>query len=209
MDHCCNNKESALTVLREKQGRVLKIVLVINALMFIIEFISGLRASSMALLGDSLDMLGDAIVYGFSLFVLTRNAQWRARASLSKGLIMLGFGLSVLVAVVFKILYPVVPAAETMGLIGLLVLAANLVCLFLLTRHRADDLNMRSVWLCSRNDIVANVSVLIAAALVAFTQSIWPDIIIGLLIAVLFLRSAFEVTTKSIQELKAAQSNGF
>lgn len=204
MDDCCNDKETVLTTLREKQGRVLKIVLVINALMFLVEFGAGLNASSMALMGDSLDMLGDTIVYGFSLFVLARSAKWRARASLSKGLIMLGFGLSVLAAAIFKILNPVVPAAETMGLIGFLVLAANLTCLFLLTRHRADDLNMRSVWLCSRNDIVANVGVLCAAALVAYTHSIWPDIAVGLLIAILFLRSAFDVTKESVQELKTA-----
>ena len=112
------------------------------------------------------------------------------------------FGLFVLGEVIAKLAWPVVPVAETIGTIGLLALIANLTCLTLLTRHRSDDINMHSVWLCSRNDIIANTGVLAAAAGVAITQSGWPDIIIGLIIATLFLRSAFEVITRANRQLR-------
>lgn len=209
MTNCCEDKGCAIEALRAKQARVLKIVLAINTGMFFTEFAAGLLAQSMALLGDSLDMLGDALVYGFSLYVLGRGATWRAGAALLKSMIMLAFGLGVLWVAVDKLLHPAVPIAETMGLIGLLALAANGVCLFLLTRHRQDDINMRSVWICSRNDILANLGVLTAAVMVSYTQSMWPDIVIGLGIATLFLASAFKVTAESVRELSAEMNPKF
>jgi Co/Zn/Cd efflux system component len=115
-----------------------------------------------------------------------------------KGLIMAAFGIGVLAEATMKALSGVVPAAETMGVIGAVALLANVFCLVLLFRHRSDDVNMRSTWLCSRNDIVANVGVLGAAALVAITQTNWPDIIIGSLIALLFFASALTVLQESL-----------
>jgi cation diffusion facilitator family transporter len=205
MKSCCENKASELNALRSEQGKILKIVLLINAVMFIVEFTMGWRARSSALMADSLDMFGDALVYGFSLYVLNKSVQWRSTAALLKGVIISAFGLIVLAEVGFKLFSDVVPKAETMGFIGTLALVANLVCLQLLLKHKNDDLNMRSTFICSRNDIISNVGVLLAAIVVSFTQSKWPDIIIGLTIATLFLRSAFPIITESLAELKAAK----
>ena len=120
---------------------------------------------------------------------------------------MAGFGFFVLGQAIYRIVYPQLPVFEAIGAIGLLALAANSICFYLLWRHRADDINMSSVWLCSRNDIIANISVLFAAAGVWLTQSGWPDIVIGLALAALFLRSALHVLRESIRELRAARAN--
>jgi Co/Zn/Cd efflux system component len=154
-------------------------------------------------LADSLDMLGDALVYGFSIYVVARGARMKAIAALFKGGIMAVFGLFVLGQAVYRIVFPQVPVFEAIGAIGLLALVANSICFVLLWRHRADDINMSSVWLCSRNDIVANVSVLFAAAGVWLTDSGWPDILVGLALAALFLRSALFVLRGVITELRA------
>jgi Co/Zn/Cd efflux system component len=172
----------------------------------VVEAAAGLVAHSTALLADSLDMLGDALVYGFSLYVLWRSAEWKAAAAVLKGAIMAVFGVGVLIEAVYKAIAGVVPMAETMGIIGLLVLLGNGLCFLLLFRHRSDDLNMRSTWLCSRNDILANLSVLIAAAGVKVLDSSWPDILIGAAIAALFLRSAFTVLHESFAELQKLKS---
>lgn len=198
---CCESKSSELEVLRNKQGQVLKLVLIINAAMFFIEFTSGLISRSSALMADSLDMFGDAAVYGFSLYALHRGQIWRARAGLLKGIIMAAFGFLVLGQTIYRLATGSVPEAEVMGLIGLLALAANLVCVFLLYRHKSDDINMRSTWLCSRNDIIANCGVLAASSLVAYTHSAIPDLVVGTLIAILFLKSSFEVITEARTEL--------
>lgn len=202
MGSCCEDKACELESLRINQSRVLKWVLLINAVMFLIEYTAGLLAHSTALLADSLDMLGDALVYGFSLYVLYRSAKWRAVSALFKGIIMLAFGLFVLAEAGYKIVNPVLPSAELIGSIGVLALAANMLCLKLLWAHKSDDINMRSVWLCSRNDVIANSGVLVAAVAVWLLQSRWPDIIIGLIIAALFLRSAWSVLAESIAEIR-------
>lgn len=200
---CCEAKSAELAKLREKQGTVLKWVLAINAVMFVVEFGFGLLSRSSALMADSLDMFGDAAVYGFSLFALNRGAIWRARAGLSKGVIMAIFGIVVLGQTIYRFLIASVPVAETMGAIGALALAANATCLFLLYRHRADDINMRSTWLCSRNDIVSNFGVIIAAVLVGLLNSGWPDLVVGVAIAGLFLKSAYEVVGEAKDELSS------
>jgi cation diffusion facilitator family transporter len=198
----CENKSCEISVLRESHGRVLWIVLAINAVMFVVEGWAGLLAHSTSLLADALDMLGDAMVYGFSLFVLARSVRWHAGAALSKGGFMLAFGLGVLGEGIYKAIHPVVPAAETMGIVGGIALAANVVCFGLLYRHRADNLNMSSTWLCSRNDLIANVGVLLAASATYVLTSRWPDIVVGCIIAALFLRSAFSVLSQAIRALR-------
>lgn len=200
---CCGAKAEALNLLREKQGRVLKVVLALNATMFIVEFTFGIIGHSTALLADSLDMFGDAVVYAFSLYVLAKSLRWRAGSSLLKGLIMLLFGVGVLVEAFVKSLANALPDAPTIGLVGLAALAVNGICLWLLWSHREDDINMRSTWLCSRNDIIANGGVLIAAAATAFTQSKWFDIGIGVIIAVIFLRSASHVIREALSVLQS------
>jgi cation diffusion facilitator family transporter len=206
MEACCEAKSEELTALRSRQGRVLAAVLLINAVMFCVEFGAGLVAGSTALLGDSLDMLGDSLVYGFSLYVLHKSLVWRARAALLKGLVMLAFGFGVLLEAGLRLRAGFTPSAPIMAGIGSLALAANTCCFFLLWRHRADDLNLRSTWLCSRNDLVANSAVLVAAGLVAELQSLWPDLLVGVGIALLFLRTALAVLRESSAELVRAHA---
>ena len=199
---CCEDKGCEITALRESHRRVLWIVLAINAGMFLVEGWAGLLAHSTSLLADALDMLGDALVYGFSLFVLARSARWQAGAALAKGGFMLAFGLGVLGEALYKVFHPVMPGVETMGIVGGIALAANLVCFFLLYRHRGDNLNMSSTWLCSRNDLIANVGVLLAAGGSYLLVSRWPDIIVGGIIASLFLSSALNVLGQAIRALR-------
>jgi Co/Zn/Cd efflux system component len=186
-----------------RQRSVLRVVLWINIVMFLAEATAGFLTHSTALLADSVDMLGDAIVYGFSLYVVARGAVWQARAALLKGLIMASFGIGVVVQVVLKILSGVLPSAEVMGSIGVLAIVANGVCLALLWRRRTDDINMRSAWVCSLNDVGGNAAVLVASAAVALTGSGWPDIVVGLLIAATFGASAASVIKSSTQRLRA------
>src|SRR6267143_2268343 len=189
MDECCDFRSD----IPERQRRVLTIVLWINAVMFVVEFVAGLASHSTALLADSVDMLGDAIVYGFSLCVIGRGTAWQARAALLKGIIMAAFGVGVVVQVVLKIAQGLTPTVEVMGGVGALAFVANLACLALLWRRRGDDINMRSAWICSRNDVLGNAAVLVAAGAVAATASPWPDVVIGLLVASVFGRSAVQV----------------
>jgi Co/Zn/Cd efflux system component len=188
VDECCEVRE-----IPREQRRVLHVVLWINVAMFLVESVAGVLGNSTALFADSVDMLGDAIVYGFSLYVISRGVQWQARAALLKGVIMAGFGIGVLVQAVVKIACGFAPTVEVMGAVGLLAFAANVSCLVLLWRRRGDDINMRSAWVCSRNDVAGNAGVLVAAAAVALTGSSWPDIAIGLLLAGVFGHSATRV----------------
>jgi len=204
MADCCNNKACEIEALRTRQSAVLKTVLAINAVMFLVELSAGFISGSVSLIADALDMLGDTLVYGFSIYAITGGARIKARAAVLKGGIMAAFGLFVLCQVIYKIIFPQVPLAEVIGLIGFLALAANGICFALLWRHKADDINMSSVWLCSRNDIIANISVLIAAVSVWLTQAAWPDILVGLALSALFLRSAFIVLKEAIAELKSS-----
>jgi Co/Zn/Cd efflux system component len=172
---------------------VLKIVLAINLVMFVVGIVSGIIARSTALSADSLDMLGDATVYAFSIYAIHKGDLWKIKAARLKGFIMALFGLGILVQASRTFADGTVPIFETMGIIGSLALCANLTCLILLWRHRSDDVNMRSTWACSRNDIIANLSVLGASLLVSITRSGVPDLIVGVSISVLFIASAIGV----------------
>lgn len=199
--NCCEAKSDELIILRKSQKHVLIIVFAINALMFIVEFVAGQFSHSSSLTADALDMLGDAAVYGFSLFALQRGALWRARAGMLKGLIMLGFGAFVLLQTSYRWIQQSVPVADTMGIFAVIALIANGICLWLLFKHRSDDVNMRSTWLCSRNDIIANIGVILAALLVQRTNSLLPDAILGVLIAILFIKSAASVIIDARTEI--------
>ncbi|MGF6880259.1 cation diffusion facilitator family transporter [Paraburkholderia sp. MM5477-R1] len=203
MANCCEDKSCEVNILRENHSRVLWLVLGINAGMFLIEGTAGLLAHSTSLLADALDMLGDALVYGFTLFVLARSTRWQAGAPLAKGGFMLLFGFGVLADAIYKVVHPVVPSAGAMAIVGGLALAANLICFNLLYRHRSDNLNMSSTWLCSRNDLIANVGVLLAAGSSHILVSRWPDIIVGTIIAGVFLSSALGVVRQSARVLQA------
>lgn len=205
MSSCCEDKSCALDALRERQGKTLKVVLAINAVMFGVVLVAALAANSVALLSDSLDNLGDALTYAVSLYAVSRGARTKAKVALFKGALILAAGLAVLGQVLWKILHSEVPVFETMGIVALVALAANGLCLLLLTRHRHDDINMSSVWECSRNDIAANIAVFVAAAGVWLTGSGWPDIAVGLALSALFLRSATTVLRSAIKELRVSK----
>jgi cation diffusion facilitator family transporter len=193
MDECC-----AIRPVHAQQRRVLHIVLWINLAMFLVELVAGLIAHSTALLADSVDMLGDAIVYGFSLYVIARAPIWQTRAALLKGIIMAGFGVGIVAEVVSKLVRGLRPEADIMWAVALVALVANASVLAFLSRHRADDINMRSVWLCSRNDVIANGGVLLAALGVSLTGAAWPDILVGLAIAALFGASAVSMIREAL-----------
>jgi len=198
MTSCCESKSEELALLRNKQRIVLIIVLVINAVMFFVEFTFGILSKSTALLADSLDMLGDATVYAFSLYVINKNQKWKAYAALLKGLLISIFGLFVFYEATNKMFSDILPITNTMGYIGTMALIANITCLALLLKHKEDDINMRSTWICSRNDIIANIGVITAAICVSYFNSKWPDIMIGLILATLFLRSSFSIIKESM-----------
>ena len=204
-DHCCSAKGIELEKLARQadQRRVLVVVLIVNAAMFVAEFGAGLVAGSAALMADATDMLGDALVYGVSLYAITRSDRWKAGVAAFKGAFILILGLGILINVAIKIQSGVPPSSSLMLTFGGLALVANLICVVLLWRFRAQDVNMASTWECSRNDVVSNIGVLIAAGLVAATSSPWPDIAIGLAMAAIVLRSAVRVLSDSVPQLQA------
>jgi Co/Zn/Cd efflux system component len=196
MSHdCCHGKlhELERIALHRDIRRVLVVVLLLNALMFVVEFGAGLVAQSASLMADSIDMLGDAAVYGLSLFALGRSLRWRAGAALVKGGFILFLGLGVIAEILAKLAWGVPPSSGLMLIVGAMALVANLSCLALLWPYRAHDVNLASTFACSRNDVVANIGVLAAAWLVSMTASAWPDIVVATGIAILFVRSALNV----------------
>ena len=180
--------------------RVLWIVMALNAALFVAEFSVGLWAHSSALMADSLDALGDAGIYLLTLVVLTGSVRARAGASLLKGALQGAFGLFVIIEVVRRAISGETPDAGLMTVMSLVALTVNVTAFALLTRFRNEDLNLRSVWLCSRNDLANNLGVLAAAGLVAWTGTRWPDLVVGLLVATLFLQTSFTVLRASWRE---------
>jgi cation diffusion facilitator family transporter len=205
-DSCCSSKGQELERLAQQAGqrRVLLIVLAINTVMFFVEFGAGILAGSTALMADATDMLGDALVYAVSLYALARSDRWKAGAAMFKGAFILLLGVGIVINVIVKIKSGVPPSSNLMLAFGTLALVANLVCLRLLWRFRSLDLNMSSTFECSRNDVISNVGVLIAAGAVALFASPWPDIVIGSAMALLFLRSAVRVMAQAMPKLRAA-----
>jgi cation diffusion facilitator family transporter len=195
---CCGSELARAT---GAERRTLVIVLLLNAVMFLAEFSAGLLAGSTALLADSLDMLADAMVYALGLFALGRAAHWRARAALTSGMLQLVLGLVVGVEAGVKLFVDGLPDTVTMGVFGVIALLVNSVCFLLLSRYRDGDINLRATWICSRNDMLGNIGVLVAAGLVNWLGALWPDIVIGLLIAAVVVRSAVRVIREARGEL--------
>lgn len=181
--------------------RVLWIALALNAAMFAVELAAGFAAGSVSLQADALDFLGDAATYGITLAVLGMALRWRAGAALLKGGTMGLFGFWVAGATVWHALNPGLPGAPIMGGVGLAALTVNLACAALLFRHREGDSNMRSVWLCSRNDAIGNLAVMAAAGGVWATGSGWPDLAVGAVMASLALWSATQIVRQARGEL--------
>jgi len=181
-------------------GRVLWIALVVNAAMFLVEVVAGVFAGSLSLQADALDFLGDAANYALSLWAVSRALKVRARVATLKGITMGLFGLWVLVRAALGVASGEVPHAEAMGVTALLALAANFGVALLLYRYRNGDSNMRSVWLCTRNDVLGNIAVLLAAGGVFALTSRWPDLLVAAVISSLALVSAFQILRHARQE---------
>ena len=203
MSDCCNDS-CAVDALRVRQQGTLRIVLGVNAVMFLAIAAAALYGKSTALLADSLDNLGDALTYGLSLYAVFKGAAVKAKVALFKGGLILLAACAVIAQIAYRIFVPSVPVFEVMGAFSLLGLAANSLCLFLLWRHRQEDINMSSVWECSRNDIASNLSVFVAAGAVWLTGSGWPDIAVALCLVWLLLRSAIRIIKSALVELRAA-----
>jgi cation diffusion facilitator family transporter len=185
--------------------RRLWVVIVINAGMFLVEMGAGALAGSQALQADALDFLGDAATYGISLAVIGASIQARSRAALFKGMSLTLMGLWVFATTAYHVLVLGVPHAEVMGAIGFLALAANLASVLILIRYKDGDANVRSVWLCSRNDAIGNVAVMIAALGVWGTATRWPDLIVAAIMAGLFLYSSTQILRQALAELRSGQ----
>ncbi len=182
--------------------RILWLVLAINGAMFAVEAASGLIGGSLALQADALDFLADAANYGITLIVLGRSIRWRAGAALIKGLSMGLFGTWVLGASIYRVFVVGLPDAAIMGTVGTLALAANLACAWLLFAYRRGDANMRSVWLCSRNDAIGNIAVVVAAGAVAVTGTGWADIGVAVVMASLALGASYSVIRQAMAEIE-------
>jgi cation diffusion facilitator family transporter len=201
---CCDCESTGKALARSAaQRRILWIVLAINVVIFLGEFGAGIWADSTALQGDSLDSLGDALVYGLSLVVLGRSLRARAGAALVKGAIQLAFAAAVLAEVVHKLIVGAAPLPTVMAITAGIALIANATCFLLLTRFRSDDINMRSVWLCSRNDAIGNAGVLLTTALITWTGWAWLDLAFGALLALLFVRTGIDVLTSAWPQFRS------
>jgi Co/Zn/Cd efflux system component len=198
MSDCCCAPQAG-----QRYRKVLWAALLINAAMFVVETSGSVRAGSVSLLADAIDFLGDAGNYAVSLFVLGMAAIWRSRTAYAKGLVMGAFGLLVLGRALWIGIHGQVPAPHTMGLVGMLALAANGAVALLLYAFRHGDANMRSVWLCTRNDMIGNLAVLLAAAGVFGTGAAWPDIAVACVMAALGLSAAREIVFKARMEMQA------
>ncbi|WP_236450677.1 cation transporter [Stutzerimonas stutzeri] len=199
--NCCNSGCASAAV-RGRYRRILWVALLINLAMFAVEIGAGVRAGSVSLLADSLDFFGDAANYGVSLFVLGMGVVMRARASLAKALTMGLFGLFILVVAIDNFIDASVPQATTMGIVGTIALLANVAVALMLYAYREGDSNMRSVWLCSRNDALGNIAVMLAALGVFGTGAGWPDLIVASIMALLSISAAVQITRHALDELR-------
>lgn len=195
---CCDTDIQASPA--PEYRRVLWVVLLINAVMFVVEATSGVLADSRALQADALDFLGDTATYGLTLWALGQSLAWRLRAARIKGVSLLIMGVVVLGNSVWALLQGNAPQGQMMMGVAGLALAANVVSALLLMRYRQGDANIRSVWLCSRNDAIANLAVLLSGALVVWQGSRWPDLLVALAIAGLFTHSALSILRQANNE---------
>ena len=206
MGSCCGNSCAVDALYKRQRGTLVK-VLWINAIMFVAIAAAAFFGNSTALLSDSLDNLGDALTYGLSLFAVTRGPATKARVALFKGGLIFIAACLVVMQIIYRLASPVLPSYEIMTIFSLAGLAANGVCLFLLWRHRHEDINMSSVFECSRNDIAANLSVILAAVGVWVFNSGLPDIIIASLLAAFLLNSSARVIKGALSELADANKS--
>jgi Co/Zn/Cd efflux system component len=187
---------------------ILWVVIAINGIMFLVEMAAGQLAGSQALKADALDFLGDTLTYGMSLAVIGMSLKVRSTAALVKGASLAAMGMFVLFTTLYQFLVLGVPEAQIMGTIGFLALAANLASVLLLMRYKDGDANVRSVWLCSRNDAIGNVMVMLASGAVWLTATAWPDLVVALAMASLFLKSSWSILTQAWAEYRSGEDTG-
>ncbi|MEM8760126.1 MAG: cation transporter [Pseudomonadota bacterium] len=207
MSACCGSNVT-FEGLSADYKRRLWIVIALNATMFAVEMAAGRLAGSQALQADALDFLGDALTYGISLAVIGASVAVRTTAALGKGISLALMGLWVFGSTIYHVFFIGMPQAEIMGVIGFLALLTNLASVLLLVRYKDGDANVRSVWLCSRNDAIGNVAVMFAALGVWGTSSGWPDVIVAGVMAGLFLWSSVQIVAQARRERKAAAHEG-
>lgn len=206
MSGCCGH-DAKFDGVSDDYKRRLWIVIALNAVMFAVEIGAGHLARSQALQADALDFLGDALTYGISLAVIGASVQVRTTAALAKGISLLLMGMWVFGSTVYRVLYMGVPEAEIMGVVGVLALATNLASVLLLVRYKDGDANVRSVWLCSRNDAIGNVAVMLAAFGVWGTATGWPDLVVAGVMAGLFLSSSVQIIRQALAERHETQDH--
>ncbi len=207
-DSCCK-ADVRFDGMDPRYIRVLWTVIAINATMFVVEMTAGHLAGSQALQADALDFFGDTLTYGISLAVIGRSVQTRSYAAIAKGLSLSAMGFWVLGSTLYQVVVQGLPRAEIMGAVGIMALMANVASVLLLMGYKDGDANVRSVWLCSRNDAIGNVAVMLAAGVVWLTASPWPDLVVAAMMASLFLWSSFQILQQSFAEQRsAATANG-
>ena len=204
MAGCCNH-DAKFDGVSDDYKRRLWLVIFLNAAMFIVEMTAGQVAKSQALQADALDFLGDALTYGISLAVIGASVKVRTSAALAKSISLLLMGLWVMGSTIYRVFYIGVPEAQIMGVIGFMALLTNLASVAILVRYKDGDANVRSVWLCSRNDAIGNVAVMFAALGVWGTATGWPDLIVAGIMASLFLSSAYQIVRQALAERKEAE----
>jgi len=204
--HCCDHDTPAPSAITDlpRYRRILWIALLVNLAMFGVEIVSGLQAGSLSLLADAIDFAGDALNYGVSLAVLASALAWRARAAVLKAFSMMGFGLFVLGSALWSVWHGQVPHAMTMGVVAVVAMLANIAVAWMLYAFREGDANMRSVWLCSRNDAIGNAAVLAAALGVVGSGAAWPDLLVATGMAALALHGGWSVLRQARSELAQA-----
>ncbi len=209
-EHCCNHETPAPEAISNmpRYRRILWIALTINAAMFLVEIGAGYQSGSLSLMADAIDFAGDALNYGVSLAVLGAALAWRARAAFVKAVSMVLFGLFLLGQAVWQLWAGSTPDASTMGMVGMLALIANVSVAWMLYAYREGDANMRSVWLCSRNDALGNLAVMAAALGVFGTGRAWPDLVVAAIMATLALHSGVSVLRQSRTELQLTRHHG-
>jgi len=191
----CHTESEAIT-----QRSTLKIILAINAVMFLAELTVGLIADSTGLIADSLDMLADALVYGLALMAVGESKSRKIKAARASGIFQIALACGVLLDIFRRVIYGSDPQSLLMWVFGLIALAANLTCLRLIAKHRKGEVHMRASWIFSRNDVIANVGVILAGLLVAQTGSPWPDLVMGLLISIVVMRGGLEILSDAKNE---------
>jgi len=207
MSACCGQQDSNFDGASPAYKRALWTVIAINGVMFFVEMGAGIGAQSQALQADALDFLGDTLTYGLSLMVIGSVLAVRARVALLKGMSLALMGIWVFGSTAYRVIDGGVPEAPVMGIVGALALAANLASVVILLKFRDGDSNVRSVWLCSRNDAIGNVAVMLAAAGVWGTQTGWPDLIVAGAMAGLFLWSSIQIIRLALRELGVVQQS--